>query len=199
MAAIIRLAEETDAEQLAAIYGPYCEQTSISFEETAPSAEEMRGRVAKVLAFYPWLVCEHKGLVAGYVYAGPHRERPAYRWSVDLSVYVRPEQQRCGVARALYTTLFHLLVVQGFFKGYAGITLPNPASVTLHEALGFTPVGVYRGVGFKRGAWHDVSCWQRTLQPEVSGPDVPVSFKTVHHTLAWAEALRVGLPLLHIA
>ena len=125
----------------------------------------MRGRLAKVLEPYPWLVCEDGGEVLGYVYATQHRERAAYRWSVDTSVYVRQGRQRRGVGRALYTSLLAVLPLQGYVNAYAGATLPNPASVGLHEAMGFQPVGVYRQVGFKYGAWHDVAWFQRPLQP----------------------------------
>ncbi|HTU89446.1 MAG TPA: GNAT family N-acetyltransferase, partial [Gemmataceae bacterium] len=124
----IRLATLDDAEQIQAIYAPYCD-TPISFELESPNAEEMRRRLAKVLGQYPWLVCDGGSEVLGYVYATQHRERAAYRWSVDTTVYVRQSRQRQGVGRALYTSLLAVLPLQGYVNAYAGVTLPNPASV----------------------------------------------------------------------
>jgi phosphinothricin acetyltransferase len=191
----IRLATPDDAEQVRAIYAPYC-HTPISFEMEPPSVEEMRGRLAKVLGPYPWLVCEGGGEVLGYAYATQHRERAAYRWSVDTSVYVRQGRQRRGVGRALYTSLLAGLPLQGFVNAYAGVTLPNPASVGLHEAMSFEPVGVYRQVGFKCGSWHDVAWYQRPLQPRPGELPPPTPLEEVRHTAEWLEALNCGLRLL---
>ena len=189
----IRLATPDDAEQVQAIYAPYC-HTPISFEMEPPSVEEMRGRLAKVLGQYPWLLCEDGGEVLGYVYATQHRERAAYRWSVDTTVYVRQGRQRRGVGRALYTSLLAVLPLQGYVNAYAGVTLPNPASVGLHEAMGFQPVGVYRQVGFKCGAWHDVAWFQRPLRPRPDEPPPPRPLEEVRRTSAWRQALSGGLP-----
>jgi phosphinothricin acetyltransferase len=195
MATTIRLATPDDAEQVQAIYAPYC-FTPISFEMQPPSVEEMRGRLAKVLDQYAWLVCEDGEEVLGYAYATQHRERAAYRWSVDTSVYVRQSRQRRGVGRALYTSLLAVLPLQGFVNAYAGVTLPNQASVGLHEAMGFEPVGVYRQVGFKCGAWHDVAWFQRPLQPRPAEPSPPKGPEEVRHTAAWVEALSSGLRVI---
>jgi phosphinothricin acetyltransferase len=195
MSPTIRPATPDDAEQVQAIYAPYCD-TPISFEAEPPSVEEVRGRLAKVLGQYPWLVCEEGGEVLGYVYATRHRERAAYRWSVDTAVYVRQRRQRRGVGRALYTSLLAVLPLQGYVNAYAGVTLPNPASVGLHEAMGFQPVGVYRQVGFKSGSWHDVAWFQRDLQPRPDNPPPPVVLEEVRHTAEWGEALSRGLRLL---
>jgi L-amino acid N-acyltransferase YncA len=191
----IRLATRDDAEQVQAIYAPYC-YTPISFETEPPSVEEMRGRLTKVLCQYPWLVCEDGGEVLGYTYAMQHRERAAYRWSVDTTVYVRQGQQRRGVGRALYTSLLAVLPLQGYVNAYAGVTLPNPASVGLHEAVGFQPVGVYRQVGFKCGSWHDVAWFQRPLQPRPAEPSPPTPLEEARHTAEWVEALSGGLRTL---
>ena len=169
----IRLATPEDAGHVQAVYAPYC-HTPISFEMEPPGVEEVRGRMAKVLVQYPWLVCEEGGDVVGYAYATQHRERAAYRWSVDTSVYARRGRQRRGVGRALYTSLLAVLPLQGYVNAYAGVTLPNPASVGLHEAMGFRPVGVYHEVGFKCGAWHDVGWYQRPLRPRLAEPPPPV-------------------------
>jgi phosphinothricin acetyltransferase len=195
MPPMIRLATSADAAQVRDVYAPSCD-TPISFELAPPDVEEMRGRLEKVLAQYPWLVCEEGGEVLGYAYAGQHRERAAYRWSVDTAVYVRQGRQRRGVGRALYTSLLAMLPLQGYVNAYAGVTLPNPASVGLHEAMGFQPVGVYRRVGFKCGAWYDVAWYQRPLQTLMGEPPPPVRLEEVRHTAAWVEALHRGLRLL---
>jgi phosphinothricin acetyltransferase len=140
MAATIRLATEDDAVQIAEIYAPFCRETPISFETEPPAAGEMRERIARTVKSYPWLVCDDGGQILGYAYASRHRERAAYRWSVDVSVYVREGRRRTGLGRALYTSLFALLRLQGFQNALAGATLPNSGSVGLHEAMGFEPV-----------------------------------------------------------
>ena len=196
-AATIRLATERDAEQIAAIYAPNVTYTIISFELEPPTAEEMRRRIEFTLQRYPWLVCErHDGRILGYAYAGAHGSRAAYRWSVDVSVYVHEEARRMGVGRGLYASLFAALVLQGFYNAYAGATLPNPASVGLHESVGFRPVGVYRGVGYKLGAWHDVVWWHLPLRERVVDPDPPAELPWVVGSEEWDAALTSGLSFL---
>ena len=168
----IRLARADDGAALAAIYAPAVAATAISFELDPPDAAEMARRVAAVLEYAPWLVLERGGAVTGYAYATPHRERAAYRWSVDTSVYVGEAHRGAGVGRALYERLLALLRAQGYYVAHAGITLPNPASVALHERLGFAPVGVYPAVGWKHGAWHDVGWWRLPLRAP-DGPPAP--------------------------
>jgi phosphinothricin acetyltransferase len=174
MDATLRLARAADAAALAAIYRPRVEGSAISFELVAPDAAEMARRVAATLPVLPWLVCAGADDQAvGYAYAARHRDRAAYQWSVDVSVYVRDDRRRIGVGRALYGRLFEILRLQGFRAAHAGITLPNPGSVGLHEALGFRPIGVYRAVGYKFGAWHDVGWWQLDLRPPAPDPPPP--------------------------
>jgi len=173
----IRLATLTDAPQICAIYRPYVEDTFISFETEAPTEAEMAERMRKVTARLPWLICEEAGRILGYAYASRHHERAAYQWSVDVSVYLQRDQHRRGLGRALYTGLFELLVLQGYYTAYAGITLPNAASVGLHESFGFEPVGIYRNAGFKFGSWHDVGWWQKPLRPyaaPIAAPTIQV-------------------------
>lgn len=193
MTGTIRLAGESDAAAIAAIYAPYCESTPVSFETSAPSPEEFAARIQNITAHWPWLVLEDNGSVAGYAYAGRHRERAAYRWAVDTAVYVHEQYHRRGVGRALYTTLFSVLREQGYFKACAGITIPNPASVALHETVGFTLVGVYRGIGFKHGSWHDVAWYEAEVQPETSNPPAPKSLDAVVDSPQWREAVSRGL------
>jgi phosphinothricin acetyltransferase len=199
MSATIRVARPEDAEAILTIYAPIVRETAISFEGTPPTREEMHERIATTLQRLPWLVCEHQGEVLGYVYASPHRARAAYQWSVDVSVYIHAKARRTGMGRALYHALFALLIVQGLYECFAGITLPNPASVGLHEALGFQPVGVYQAVGYKLGAWHDVGWWQRGLQPRPSLPTPPTAFEALRQTsTAWGAALDAGMQLLRV-
>lgn len=161
----VRLASPLDAGAIAEIYVPIVVSTAISFEDTPPTADEMRARIEKTLTAYPWLVAELDGDVAGYAYGGRWRERHAYRYSVEVTVYVAEAAQRRGIARALYDALFRVLAAQGFHRALAGIALPNDASVALHERVGFTRVGVFRAVGRKFGAWHDVAWYERALSP----------------------------------
>ncbi|MBA3579155.1 MAG: N-acetyltransferase [Gemmatimonadaceae bacterium] len=169
----IRLATRHDGSALAEIYRPAVTDNSASFELDPPDGAEMARRVAKCMERTPWLVYERDGRVAGYAYGGMHRERAAYQWSVEVSAYVHPDFYQQGIGRALYTSLFAALVVQGYRNAYAGITLPNDASVALHNAVGFTSVGVYRGIGYKQGAWHDVGWFERQIAPRVVDPPVP--------------------------
>jgi phosphinothricin acetyltransferase len=190
---VIRLATEGDAEQVLSIYGPFC-RTPVSFEEEPPSLATMRQRIVMTLPRFPWLICERAGHSVGYAYAQPHRQRAAYRWSVEVSAYVREQQRRRGVGRSLYTSLLRLLRLQGLYSAYAGITLPNPASVGLHEAMGFRPVGVYLGVGYNCGAWRDVGWWQRALREHEADPAPPLEMSRLRETPAWKEALQSGAP-----
>ncbi len=165
-AATIRSADpERDAAACAEIYAPHVEAGPVSFEERPPDAAELAARIARTAATHPWLVAERGGEVVGYAYACPHRQRPAYRWSVDVSVYVAADQVGQGIGRDLYSELFERLRRQRFRMAFAGITLPNDPSVALHEALGFVRVGTMREVGWKAGAWRDVGWWQLELGP----------------------------------
>jgi len=192
MAVQIRLAGDSDAEAIAAIYRPIVETTSISFETEAPDGGEIRRRLAETLPAYPWLVCEIDGAAAGYAYATKHRVRAAYRWSVDTSVYVAGSCRRGGVGRGLYQSLFAILAAQGFVNAFAGIALPNPGSVGLHEALGFEPLGTYRRVGFKFGEWRDVGWWQLALRAHEASPAAPLDLDTMRRRPDWAGLLASG-------
>ncbi len=173
----MRIARVEDAAGIAAIYDPIVAMSPISFEVEPPGESGMRERIEETLAFYPWLVDDREGVVAGYAYAARHSSRSGYAWAVSTSVYVHPFFHRRGIGRALYRWLFEILVAQGFVTAYAGITLPNAGSVGLHEAVGFTPVGVYRTAGFKMGAWYDVGWWQRPLQAAPRVPAPPRAFR----------------------
>lgn len=169
----IREARPTDAPAVRAIYAPLVEHTAVSFEHTVPSVAQMADRMAAVQGHAPWLVAEQDGAVVAYAYGSPHRARKAYRWSVEVSAYVDADHRGQGHGRRLYRALFALLRLQGYVTALAGITLPNPASVGLHQAMGFLPVGVYPHVGFKQGAWHDVGWWSMPLGPRIPSPAPP--------------------------
>jgi phosphinothricin acetyltransferase len=192
----IRLASEDDAAAVARIYAPSVTGSAISFEAVPPDAAELAARIRRVAPYAPWLVCEAAGDVWGYAYASQHRERAAYRWAIDVSVYIDARCQRRGVGRALYTSLLALVRLQGFYTAHAGIALPNAASVGLHEALGFAPVGVYRAVGFKLGSWRDVGWWQLALRAPSDEPAEPRTPTALVSDPRWDAALASGLPLL---
>lgn len=196
MAVEIRLARDADAEAISAIYRPIVETTAISFETSPPDRGEIAHRINDTLRSHPWLVCEIGGQVAGYAYAARHRVRGAYRWSVDTSVYVDDAYRRRGVGCGLYTSLFAILAAQGYFNAYAGIALPNPGSVGLHESMGFEKIGVYRRVGFKFDRWHDVGWWQLTLQQHELLPREPRDIPAVSSHSNWESLLRSGLPII---
>jgi phosphinothricin acetyltransferase len=165
---VIREADPSaDGDACAAIYGPYVTGSVISFEERAPTGQEMSERIA---AAHVWLIAELDGSPVGYAYASRHQPRAAYRWAADVAVYIDGDHHGAGIGRALYARLFELLLEAGYWTLCAGITQPNPASTGLHRALGFQPVGTYRRIGWKAGAWHDVTWWQLDLRPGEPGP-----------------------------
>lgn len=166
---VIRLAGADAAAALAAIYAPYVTDTPVSFEEAAPDAEEMARRIEGG-GFHPWLVAEQDGTLLGYASSSPFRSRPAYRWTVETGVYLAPQAQGRGIGRALMERMIDLLTRQGFTAVVAGITLPNPASVALHEKLGFAPCATYRDTGFKMGEWRTVQVFARDLAPRLVPP-----------------------------
>ena len=173
---VIRDAEPArDAPACARLYEPAVADGVSSLELRPPSPDVVEARMRTVLAAYPWLVAELDDEIVGYAYATVHNERWAYRWSTDTSVYVAPAHHRRGIGRALYNALLPLLVRQGLYVACAGITLPNPASVALHESFGFRPVGTYERVGFKHGSWWAVGWWLAQLRPQPDGeaPDEP--------------------------
>ncbi|PAX55211.1 arsinothricin resistance N-acetyltransferase ArsN1 family B [Brunnivagina elsteri] len=193
---IIRLATPEDAPQIQAIYAPFCEHSPATFETQAPTIEEMTQRITKLLQKYPWLVYEYGGDVLGYVYAAPHHERTAYQWSVNVSVYIHEKARRQGIGYALYTSLFELLKIQGFYNAYAGITQPNQASMKLHESMNFQHAATYKNVGYKCGAWHDVIWLGLTLQQPILNPQPPISIQEFPGTKGFTKALETGLKFL---
>ncbi|MFN8291093.1 MAG: N-acetyltransferase family protein [Chitinophagaceae bacterium] len=176
---IIRTAIPSDAAELLSIYRPYIENTSITFETETPSLDSFAQRIENYLRFFPWLVCEVNGRVAGYAYAARHRERTAYQWSVESSVYVHEDYLRAGVAAALYTALFEIMKRQGIRNVYAVINLPNDRSVAFHEKLGFRYFATYEQVGYKLGKWKNVGWWRLVINDFTAEPDAPINFSSL--------------------
>jgi len=169
----VRGASASDAQACAAIYAPYVRETAITFEAVPPPSQEMARRIAAAAETHAWLVFEDDGRVVGYAYGGQLNTRAAYRWSCEVSVYVERGRRRTGAGRALYEGLLERLTQRGFCMAVAGMTLPNEASVGLHRAMGFQTVGVYRRIGYKLGAWHDVEWMQRPLAAASPPPPGP--------------------------
>lgn len=160
----IRPVSKMDVADVLAIYAPYITDTVITFETEVPTIEEFTERIERIKNQFPYLVCEVDGKVVGYAYASKHRTRSAYRYSVDVSIYVAPYYHRKGIGKALYTNLFGLLNKYDYYSAYAGITLPNDNSIGLHKSFGFTEVGIYHNVGFKNGKWLDVIWLEKQLK-----------------------------------
>ena len=173
---MLRIAETRDAAAMADIYRPYVEKTAITFEEEAPSSGEMASRIARVGSAYPWLVFEEGDTVLGYAYASKYRERAAYRWSLETSVYVREDSRGRGIGSALYGGLLPLLRELGIVNLYGVITLPNPGSLALHAKFGFVPLCTFPEVGFKSGGWRDVGWMVLALRESAAVPDEPLPF-----------------------
>lgn len=170
----IRFAQPHDAPAILAVYAPFVTGSTITFEYEVPTIAEFAHRIQTIQQQFPYLVAEEEGSVLGYAYASRHRDRPAYQWSVETSVYVQPAGHRRGIARQLYTDLFALLRRQGYYNAYAGITSPNPASESFHQSMGFDYLGTFANIGYKMGAWHNVSWFQLALQPHQLNPAAPL-------------------------
>ncbi len=177
---MIRTATDSDAESILEIYAPYIENTSYTFETEVPTIDSFKERIISYLQNWPWLVYEIDGIVAGYAYGSKHRERIAYQWSVESSVYIHDDFQRTGIARALYTALIDILKLQGFRNLYAVINLPNDKSVAFHEKLGFEYFATYKNVGYKLGKWKNVGWWQLQLNEYTDEPLPPVKFSEMN-------------------
>ena len=163
MSADIRPAASADSARCAEIYAPYVTDTWVSFERDPPGTAEMARRIADYGTSHGWLVAEVEGKMAGYAYGSTHRAREAYATSADVAIYLDAAFARAGIGRQLYEALFPILKDRNVHAVFAGIALPNDASIGLHEAMGFAPIGIYRDVGWKMGGWRDVGWWQRLL------------------------------------
>ncbi|GGL31074.1 N-acetyltransferase [Halarchaeum grantii] len=188
----LRLAEASDATAVRRIYAPYVEETAITFDADPPSVAALRERIRSKLDDYPWVVAEADGDVVGYAYAGPVRERVAYQWSVESSLYVERDAHRSGIGSALYEALLALLERQGYVTVYGVVTLPNPASAAIHEAFGFEREGTFERMGYKHGEWHDVGWWSLALREHPAEPEEPTPLFELRERAAWNDALAAG-------
>ena len=173
---LIRVATENDAKNILGIYSPYIANTSFTFETEVLSVDAFKERINTYLVNWPWLVCEMDGTLAGYAYGTKYRERTAYQWCVEVSVYIHDDHQRSGIARALYMALIEILKRQGFRNVYAVINLPNEKSVAFHESCGFVYFATYMNVGYKLGKWKNVGWWQLLLNEYTDEPAAPIKF-----------------------
>lgn len=176
----VRLAKKEDAEDFIEIYSPNILNTAVSFETEIPSVEEFEKRIEKCLQKFPWIVCRIDGKIAGYVYASSHRDREAYQWSCECSVYVHESFQGKKIGKELYRLLFDILKHQQFRNVYAGITLPNIASVKLHEKCGFKHFAAYENAGYKFGEWHSVGWWKLQINDYGLNPSPPLKMPEIH-------------------
>jgi L-amino acid N-acyltransferase YncA len=180
MGGSIRVATKADATGMLDIYGPFILNSGITQETDVPSVEDFQKRVISNLEERPWLVCEINNEIAGYAYAGKHRDRKGYQWCVEPSVYISKKYFGFGVANALYTALFDILKLQGYVNAYAVITLPNDSSIAFHKKFGFDYLITYKKIGYKLGQWHDVGWMQYEVSPHNDHPDDPIKFSTIN-------------------
>ncbi|GHU96001.1 hypothetical protein FACS1894208_09850 [Clostridia bacterium] len=159
-----------DAEVLAAIYSPYVTGTVITFELEPPTADDFRRRIEKITTDYPYIVMEIDGEIVGYAYASRYRERAAYNWDVESSIYLRMDCRQKGLGKVLYTELLNRLQARGFYNVYACVTVPNERSIAFHRRLGFEDVGIFHKSGCKFAAWHDIMWLEKRLEQE---EDIP--------------------------
>lgn len=186
---MIRIATPDDAGAVHAIYAPIVRDTAISFEWDVPTVAEIGGRMKQVLAVRPWLVWDERGEILGYSYAAGFRERAAYRWGAEVTIYVREDARGRGLGPALYRALFDVLRLQGYCSAIAGATLPNPRSERLHESLGFRPMGRLPNAGFKFGKWYDVGFWYLPLRRLPKRPHELIPIGEILKTRKFSDAL----------
>jgi len=186
----IRLADERDYASILQIYTPFITDTVITFEYKVPTIDEFGKRIIDVQKKYPWLVCEIKGEIVGYAYASCFNEREAYDWSVDFSVYINPQFHRKKIGKALYFSLFQLLKLQGYYNCYAGVTLPNIKSESLHQSFGFKKIGIYKNVGYKFGSWYDVKWYELKIKEHIKSPIKPKSIEEINNTIEFSEIIE---------
>ncbi|WP_339105166.1 N-acetyltransferase family protein [Haloterrigena salinisoli] len=195
----IRVATPADAAAVRDIYAPFCESTAVTFEEAPPTDDETADRIASTLETYPWLVCEVGGEVVGYAYASRLRERRAYQWTVELSIYVAADARRSGVGRALYESLFAVLERQGVRDAYAVTTVPNPETERFHERMGFERCVDFPAIGHTEGEWHDVAWWRRSIAEKTAEPEPITPLPALRDRLDeadWDALVRTGVDRL---
>lgn len=188
----IRLVTPADAAEVLSVYKPYVETTSNTFEYEVPSVEEISGRISAIIPHFPWLVCLHNGSVIGYAYAHKHRERAAYQWSPESTVYLAQAYHSRGIARILYDALFAMLRLQGFVNVYAGVLSTNSGSNHLHRAAGFEEIGIYKNIGYKLGEWHSNIWYQLHLTAHHPHPANPLPMSEIINTGTFISILEAA-------
>ena len=176
---MLRIATKEDAAAMLEIYAPFILNSGITQETEVPSVEEFQNRIISNLEERPWLVCKMNNELAGYAYAGKHRERKGYQWCTEPSVYVTEKYFGLGVAEALYTALFDILKLQGYVNAYAVITLPNDRSIAFHKKFGFSYLTTYKKIGYKLRQWHDVGWMQYDINFHSKDPKDPVKLPDI--------------------
>ena len=177
--ACIRQATPDDAKQCLNIYQYYAENTAFSFEESAPTVQQMAQRINAITQVYPWLVYDDNQIINGYAYASQFRPRPAYCWTAEVTIYLSDASKGSGIAGLLYQQLFAGLIEQGFYNAIAVITEPNPESEIFHQKMGFEKIGTFKSIGYKSGQWNDIGWWQKQLQPVKANPGKPSAFNEI--------------------
>lgn len=188
----IRLITTADAEAARNIYAPYVLNTAISFEYQVPTVEEFTYKIEKITSQYPWLVCEVGGEIAGYAYGSTHRDRTGYQWSPEVTVYLSEKYHRRGIARVLYSALFEMLMMQGYFNAFAGVLVTNEKSVEFHRAMGFEDIGLFKNIGFKLGEWHTNLWMQYEIQKSIPNPSVPIAIGEIVGTPEFEKIMEVA-------
>ncbi|MBC7778330.1 MAG: N-acetyltransferase [Phycisphaerae bacterium] len=188
----IRLGRKEDAKGVLAIYKHYVIHTAITFEYEVPSIEEMENRIINILKKYPYLVCEDDDKIVGYAYASDFRHRAAYQWSPESAIYLSNAIQGKGIGKILYQTLFDVLRFQGFYNVFAGVALPNEASIKLHLKLAFEEIGDYKNIGYKHGKWHTTKWFQLALKDYGVDPETPELIEDVKDSKAFYEILNIA-------
>lgn len=188
----IRLATINDAKEIRDIYAPNILNASISFETELPSFEEMQSRIQTILQKYPWIVCEVDEKIAGYVYASKHRDREAYQWSCECSIYMNNDFKGKGIGKELYQLLFQILKLQGFRNVYAGITLPNEGSISIHEKCGFKHFATYENIGCKFDNWHSVGWWKLQINDYDLQPPPPLKISELNSEMLYERFNRTA-------
>jgi len=189
----IRFIRPEDAASVLEVYKPYVLDTYITFEYKVPTLEEWQHKIEKIILKYPWLVCEVDGEIAGYAYGSMHRDRTAYQWSPESTVYLSEKYHRRGIARALYEKLFAIMKLQGYINVFAGIGLPNTKSEEFHRAIGFKEIGIFRNIGYKLGSWHDTKWFQLQLSEHILNPPPPKTIAEVKNSEEFNRILSLQL------
>lgn len=175
----IRLINTSDAAAALAVYAPYVLTTAYTFEYEIPTVADFKKKIEKITAQHPWLVCEYNGEIIGYAYGSTQHERPGYQWTTETTIYLKPDFHGKGIARILYTALFNILKLQGYYTLYANVLSTNIGSCKFHKAMGFEEIGIYRNIGYKLGQWQSNLGMQYFLSEHIAEPPIPKSITTL--------------------